>query len=68
MKLKKPHVHNSFSVPQNEEKRQVCLPDGLILVENFVSADEEIALLHCINWNNVESPDKGILYCAMPIL
>jgi len=29
-------------------------------VENFVTKDEEKVLLGCINWNNVETPDKGI--------
>lgn len=38
----------------------MCLPDGLILVEDFVSIEEERVLLDCINWTNVKTPDKGI--------
>jgi hypothetical protein len=55
----------NLSVPQNEEKQQACLPNGLILVENFVNKEEEKVLLDCINWNNVETPDKGIISVAV---
>lgn len=42
-----------FSVPASEEENRVAveLPPGLVLIEDFITPEEEILLLSSVNWN-----------------
>ncbi|XP_040903307.1 alkylated DNA repair protein alkB homolog 8 [Toxotes jaculatrix] len=42
------------SVTCEEEKKSVPLPEGLILVEDFVSSEEEALLLAAIDWSSTD--------------
>lgn len=47
-----------------EEKASVPLPEGLVLVEDFVSPEEEALLLAAIDWSstNDDVTGEGLLY------
>lgn len=48
-----------------EEEKSVPLPEGLVLVENFVSPEEEAALLAAIDWSSTDGDVTGEDLCHL---
>lgn len=50
------------AVPCKEEA-SVLLPEGLVLVEDFVSPEEEALLLAAVDWSSANDDVTGEIYC-----
>lgn len=46
-----------------EEEASVPLPEGLVLVEDFVSPEEEALLLAAVDWSSANDDVAGEIYC-----
>lgn len=45
-----------------EEEASVPLPQGLVLVEDFVTPEEEAQLLAAVDWSSVDEDDTGSIF------
>ena len=46
-----------------EEQKSVHLPEGLVLVQDFVSPEEEVLLLAAIDWSSTNDDITGEVLC-----
>ncbi|XP_047450942.1 alkylated DNA repair protein alkB homolog 8 isoform X2 [Mugil cephalus] len=52
----------------HEEEASVPLPDGLVLVEDFVSPEEEALLLAAVDWSSTNDGVTGLPKECVPVL
>lgn len=53
----------NFTVPDGYDPPNLkCLPEGLTILKNFVSVEEEEVLLNCIIWNDVSCDTGKVLF------